>query len=45
VSKQLLAEDEKFEIAIGGWAATEDQEVDQQAEESIEEGQQHGGAE
>jgi len=43
--KQLLAEDEEFEIAIGGWAATEDEEVDQQAEESIEEGQQHRGAE
>jgi len=43
--KQLLAEDEEFEIAIGGWAATEDEEVDQQAKESIEEGQQHGGAE
>ena len=43
--EQLLAEDEEFEIAIGGWAATEDEEVDQQAKEGIEEGQQHGRAE
>ena len=43
--EQLLAKDEDFEIAISAWAATEDEEVDQQAEESIEEGQQHGGAE
>ena len=43
--EQLLAEDEEFEIAIGGWAATEDEEVNQQAKESIEEGQQHERAE
>jgi len=43
--KQLLAEDEEFEIAIGGWAATEDEEVDQQTKEGIDEGQQHGRAE
>ena len=40
--EQLLAEDEEFEIAIGGCAATKDEEVDQQAEEGIEECQQHG---
>ena len=43
--EQLLAKDEEFEIAIRGWAATEDEEVDQQAKEGIEEGQQHGRAE
>jgi hypothetical protein len=36
---------EEFEIAIGGWATAEDKEVDLQAEEGIEEGQQHGRAE
>jgi hypothetical protein len=43
--EQLLAEGEKFEIAIGGGAAAKDEEVDQQAEDGIEEGQQHGQAE
>ena len=43
--EQLLAEDEKVEIAIYGGAAAEDEEVDQQAKEGIEEGQQHGQAE
>ena len=37
--EQLLAEDEKFEIAIGRGAAAKDEEIDQQAEEGIEEGQ------
>ncbi len=32
------AEDEEFEIAIGSRAAAKDEEVDQQAEEGIEEG-------
>ncbi len=43
--EQLLAEDEKFEIAIGGGAAAKDEEVDQQLDEGIEEGQEHGRAE
>ena len=43
--EQLLAEDEKFEIAIGGGAAAKDEEVDQHPEERIEESQQHGQAE
>ncbi len=43
--EQLLAEDEEFEVAIGSWAVTKDEEVDQQAEEGIEEGQRHGRAE
>jgi hypothetical protein len=43
--EQLLAEDEELEIAIGSGSAAEDEEFDQQAEESIEEGQQHGRAE
>jgi len=43
--EQLLAEDEKFEIAIGGGAAAKDEELDQQAKEGMEEGQQHGRAE
>src|SRR5215472_7870467 len=43
--EQLLAEDEEFEVAIGGCAAAEYEEVDQQAKESIEEGQQHERAE
>jgi hypothetical protein len=40
--EQLLAEDEDFEIAIGSRAAAEDKELDQQAKEGLEEGQQHG---
>ncbi len=36
--EQLLAEDEEFEIAIGSRAATEDEEIDQQAKEGIEKG-------
>ena len=43
--EQLLAEGEKFEIAIGVWAAPKEEKVDQQAKEGIEEGQQHGQAE
>ncbi len=43
--EQLLAEGEKFEIAISGGAAAKDEEVDQQAKEGTEEGQQHGRAE
>ena len=43
--EQLMAEDEKFEIAICSRAATEDEELDQQAKEGIEEGQQHGRGE
>jgi hypothetical protein len=43
--EQLLAKDEEFEIAISGWAATEAEEVDQQAKDGIEECQQHGQAE
>ena len=43
--EQLLAEDEEFEVAIGGCAAAEYEEVDQQAKESIDEGQQHERAE
>ena len=43
--EQLLTEDEEFEIAIGSRAAAKDEEVDQQAQEGIEEGQQHGRAE
>jgi hypothetical protein len=35
-TSKLLAEDEEFEIAICSWAAAKDEEVDQQAEESIE---------
>jgi hypothetical protein len=42
--QQLLAEDEEFEIAIGGRAAAKDEEFDQQAQEGIAEGQQHGRA-
>jgi len=42
--EQLLAEDEEFEIAIGSRAAAEDEEVDQQAEEGVEKGQQHGAS-
>ena len=40
-----MAEDEEFEIAIDSGAAAEDEEVDQQAKEAVEEGQQHGQAE
>ena len=43
--RQLLAEDEEFEIAIGSGTAAKDKEVDQQAKKGIEEGQQHGRAE
>ncbi len=43
--EQLLAEDEEFEVAIGGGAAAKDDEVDQKAKEGIEEGQQHERAE
>ena len=43
--EQLLAEDKKLEIAIGGGTVAKDEEVDQQAEEGIEEGQRHGRAE
>jgi len=43
--ERLLAEDEEFEIAICGWAATKDEEVDQETEDGIEEGQQDGRAE
>jgi hypothetical protein len=43
--EQLLGEDEKFEVAIGRGAAAKDEEVDQQPEEGIEEGQQHRRAE
>ena len=44
-SWRRASEDEEFEIAIGSGAAAEDEEVDQQAKEGIEEGQQHGRAE
>jgi len=40
--EQLLAEDEEFEIAIGGRATPDDEQLNQQAEQSIEESQQHG---
>jgi len=43
--EQLLAEDEEFEIPFGSTAAAEDEEVNQQAKEGIEEGQQHRRAE
>ena len=43
--EQLLPEDEEFEIAIGSRAAAKDEEVDQEAKEGVEEGQQHGRAE
>jgi hypothetical protein len=43
--EQLLPEDEKFEIAIGGGAGAKDEEVDDQPEERIGESQQHGQAE
>jgi hypothetical protein len=42
--KQLLAEDEEFEIAIGTRSTTDDEEIDQQAEEGVQEGQQHRAA-
>src|SRR5215813_11207748 len=42
--EQLLAEDEKFEIAIGSRATPDDEQVNQQAEEGIEQSQQHGAA-
>ena len=42
--EQLLAEDEEFEIAIGSRATPDDEQVNQQAEDSIEQGQQHGAA-
>ena len=41
---ELSSEDEEFEIAIGGWTAAKDEEVDQQAQEGIEDCQQHGQA-
>jgi len=37
-----LAEDEELEIPIGSRATPDDEQVNQQAEESIEESQQHG---
>jgi len=42
--EQLLAEDEEFEIAIGTRSTTDDEEIDQQAEEGVQEGQQHRAA-
>jgi len=42
--EQLLAEDEKLEIAIGSRATSDDEQVNQQAEEGIEQSQQHGAA-
>jgi len=42
--EQLLAEDEEFEIAIGSRATSDDEQVNQQAEEGIEQSQQHGAA-
>ena len=39
--EQLLPEDEEFEIAIGRGAAAKDEEVNQQANQGVEEGQQH----
>src|SRR5215472_14680779 len=41
---QLLTEDEQFEIAIRGRATPNDEQVNQQAEEGIEQGQQHRAA-
>jgi len=43
--EQLLPGYEEFEIAISSRAAAKDEEVDQQAKQGIEEGQQHGKAE
>ncbi|HEX2711228.1 MAG TPA: hypothetical protein VHM88_03260 [Candidatus Acidoferrales bacterium] len=40
--EQLLAKDEEFEIAIGRWATSDDEQVNQQAEERTEQSQQHG---
>jgi len=42
--EQLLPGYEEFEIAISSRAAAKDEEVDQQAKQGIEEGQQHGKA-
>jgi hypothetical protein len=42
--EQLLAEDEEFEIAISSWATPDDEQVNQQAEEGIEQSQQHRAA-
>jgi len=42
--EQLLAEDEEFEIAIGSLATRDDEQVNQQAEEGIEQGEHHGAA-
>jgi len=41
--EQLLAEDQEFEIAIGGLATPDDDQVNQKAE-GIQQGQQHGAA-
>ncbi len=43
--QQLLPEDKEFEIPTGSRAAAEGEELDQPANEGIEEGQQHGRAE
>jgi hypothetical protein len=40
--EQLLAEDEEFEIAIGARPTTDDEQVDQQAEECVQEGAEPG---
>ena len=42
--EQLFAEDEEFEIAIGARSTADDYEIDQQAEQGIEESQEHGAA-
>ena len=39
--EQLLAEDEEFEIAIGARPTTDDEQIDQRAEESVQERQEH----
>jgi len=40
--EQLLAEDEEFEIAVGTRPTTNDEHIDQQAEEGVQERQEHG---
>jgi transposase len=42
--EQLSAEDEELEIPIGFRAASDDEDVDQQAEEGVEESQEHRAA-
>jgi hypothetical protein len=42
--EQLLAEDEELEVTIGTRSTPDQEEVDQQAEESVQQGQEHGAA-